>query len=84
MELIVDGGGEKVKVLLREHRPQYVPDPFRSENFYYNKEEDYCVCPMGQHMTRTGTSHKKSASGYVSNRATYTAHICQGEDGICV
>ena len=21
-----------------EHRPQYVPDPFRSENFYYNKK----------------------------------------------
>ena len=36
-----------------EHHPQYVPDPFRSENFYYNKKEDYCVCPMGQHMTRT-------------------------------
>ena len=61
-----------------EHRPQYVPDPFRSENFYYNKEEDYCVCPMGQHMTRTGTSHKTSASGYVSNRATYTAQNCEG------
>ena len=61
-----------------EHRPQYVPDPFRSENFYYNKEEDYCVCPMGQHMARTGTSHKTSASGYVSNRATYTAQNCKG------
>ena len=61
-----------------EHRPQYVPDPFRSENFYYNKEEDYCVCPMGQHMARTGTSHKTSASGYVSNRATYTAQNCEG------
>ena len=61
-----------------EHRPQYVPDPFRSENFYYNKKEDYCVCPMGQHMTRTGTSHKTSASGYVSNRATYTAQNCEG------
>ena len=33
---------------------------------------------MGQHMTRTGTSHKKSASGYVSNRATYTAQNCKG------
>ena len=61
-----------------EHRPQYVPDPFRSENFYYNKEEDYCVCPMGQHMARTGTSHKASASGYVSNRTTYTAQNCEG------
>ena len=42
-----------------------VPDPFRSENFYYNKEEDYCVCPMGQHMARTGTSHKTSAPNCV-------------------
>lgn len=61
-----------------EHRPQYTPDPFRSENFYYNKEHDYCVCPMGQHMTRTGTSHKESASGYVSEKATYTAQNCRG------
>lgn len=61
-----------------EHRPRYAPDPFRSENFYYNKEEDYCVCPMGQHMVRTGTSHKTSASGYVSERATYTAQNCKG------
>lgn len=29
-------------------------------------------------MARTGTSHKKSASGYVSNRATYTAQNCKG------
>ena len=61
-----------------EHRPRYTPDPFRSENFYYNKEHDYCVCPMGQHMTRTGSSSKKSASGYVSQRATYTAQNCRG------
>ena len=28
-----------------EQRPRYVQDPFRSENFYYNEKEDYCVCP---------------------------------------
>ena len=61
-----------------EHRPRYTPDPFRSENFYYNKEGDYCVCPMGQHMARTGSSGKKSASGFVSERATYTAQNCKG------
>ena len=22
-----------------EHRPQYVPEPFRSENFYFNEDE---------------------------------------------
>lgn len=29
-------------------------------------------------MTRTGSSNKKSASGYVSQRATYTAQNCRG------
>ena len=61
-----------------EHRPQYVPNPFRSENLYYNKDEDCCVCPMGQRMERTGTSHTKSSSGYVSDKATYTAQNCRG------
>ena len=61
-----------------EHRPRYTPDPFRSENFYYNKEHDYCVCPIGQHMTRTGNSSKKSASGYILQRVTCTAHNCRG------
>ena len=61
-----------------EHRPQYVPNPFISENFYYNKDEDYCVCPMGQHMTRIGTSHKTSTNGYISERATYMAQNCKG------
>lgn len=29
-----------------QHRP-FREDPFRQENLYYNKEEDYYVCPMG-------------------------------------
>ena len=23
------------------------PDPFKAENFYYNEEHDFCICPMG-------------------------------------
>ena len=61
-----------------EHRPRYTPDPFRSENFYYNKEEDYCVCPMGQHMTRIGSNRKTSANGYVSEKAKYATQNCKG------
>lgn len=29
----------------KEQRPRYVADPFRQESFYYNREEDYYVCP---------------------------------------
>ena len=33
---------------------------------------------MGQHMTRIGTSHKKTASGYRSENARYRAQNCKG------
>ena len=43
-----------------EQRPRYKPNPFHHDNFHYNTAEDYYVCLMGQHMTRTGTSLKDS------------------------
>ena len=33
-----------------EQRPRYKPNPFHHDNFHYNTDEDYYVCPMGQHM----------------------------------
>ncbi len=61
-----------------EQRPRYKPNPFHHENFHYNAAEDYYVCPMGQHMTRIGTSHTKTASGYRSESARYRAQNCKG------
>ena len=61
-----------------EQRPRYKPNPFHHDNFYYNVAEDYYVCPMGQHMTRVGTSHSKTASGYCSENARYRAQNCKG------
>ena len=42
-------------------------NPFKQENLYYNKEKDYYVCPMGQHMKRTGVRHYKTESGKTTN-----------------
>lgn len=61
-----------------EQRPRYTPNPFHHDNFHYNADEDYYVCPMGQHMTRIGTSHSKTASGYRSENARYRAQNCKG------
>lgn len=61
-----------------EQRPRYVQDHFRSENFYYNEKEDYCVCPMGQHMNRIGQRRVKTESGYISERHRYQAQNCNG------
>ena len=61
-----------------EQRPRYKPNPFHHDNFHYNADEDYYVCPMGQHMTRIGTAHSKTASGYRSESARYRAQNCNG------
>ena len=61
-----------------EQRPRYKPNPFHNDNFPYNADEDYYVCPMGQHMTRIGTAHSKTASGYRSENARYRAQNCKG------
>ena len=61
-----------------EQRPRYKPNPFHHDSFHYNADEDYYVCPMGQRMTRIGTSHSKTASGYKSESARYRAQNCKG------
>lgn len=60
-----------------EQRPRYMPDPFHQASLYYNKEEDYYVCPMGQHMNLIGTVSGRTASGYITQSARYKAHNCK-------
>ena len=62
----------------REQRPRFKPDPFKAENFYYNPDGDYCICPMGQKMSRVGTRRSKTGSGYVSEIARYRSIRCEG------
>ena len=54
-----------------EHRMHHTPNPFSAEGMYYNKEKGFYVCPMGQHMERTGTKHGKTDSGYITESARY-------------
>ena len=62
----------------KEQQPKFKPDPFKSENFYYNKEHDYCICPMGQKMHRVDTQYTETKSGYVLETACYRAIRCEG------
>ena len=45
---------------------------------YYNAEENYYVCPMGQHMEHIGDVKSKSDLGYVSTVSKYRAQNCAG------
>ena len=63
------------------HKEQHKPfkeDVFNQANFYYNKDEDYYVCPMGQHMNPCGQRQTKSDSSYASVISLYRAQRCEG------
>ena len=60
-----------------QHRP-FREDAFRQENLYYNEQEDYYVCPMGQHMTHIGRHQTTNGNGYTSTIDKYRAQNCEG------
>jgi hypothetical protein len=62
----------------KEQHPHYKPNPFQSESLYYNADEDYYVCPMGQHMEFVDTAKRENDSGYVSTVYRYRAQRCEG------
>lgn len=62
----------------REQRPRYRPDTFYPQSLYYNKEQDYYVCPMGQHMNKIGVKRGKTESGYTTESIRYKAARCEG------
>jgi len=61
-----------------EQKKKYRNNAFIAQNLFYNREKDYFVCPMGQHMEKVGTSTRTSESGYVSNTTFYQARNCNG------
>ena len=78
----MDGNGTeafvKYNYFHKEQKPRYKPNPFHPESLYYNKREDYYVCPMGQHMNRIGMKRGKTGSGYVTESICYQAARCEG------
>jgi hypothetical protein len=62
----------------QEQRKAVVNDPFRTENLYYNDEQDYFICPMGQHLTYRYTAKNMSKNGFQSSTRIYQAQRCHG------
>ena len=51
---------------------------FATQNLYYNSDQDYYVCPMGQHLTYRYTKKIKSRLGYESTAKVYQAQNSEG------
>jgi len=62
----------------KENTKKFKSNGFLVQNLYYNKEQDYYVCPIGQHMEKVGNTTRKSESGFVSHLSVYMAKNCNG------
>jgi len=52
--------------------------PFAPDKLYYNKNEDYYVCPMGQHMENKGSHIRTTTTGFKQHITQYQAKNCSG------
>ena len=68
----------KYPLFHKEQTKSFKDDAFHAQNLCYNKEEDYYVCPAGQHMNNARSYGRTSSSGYVSHVTVYEAENCVG------
>ena len=54
-----------------------VPD-FHQDKLYYNEQEDFFVCPMGQRMNKIGIKKTTNERGFTQEIHLYQAQNCQG------
>ena len=71
-------GYVKYTLFHTELKRKTLKNPFLPEHLHYNAEEDYFVCPMGQHMTYVGDKVRTSDLGYKSFSKLYRARNCEG------
>jgi transposase len=61
-----------------EQRRGYRNNPFRVSNLFYNPDDDFYVCPMGQKMKFVRQEKRYTASGYQQTVSVYRASRCEG------
>lgn len=62
----------------KEQKRTQKQNPFLVLNLYYNGDQDYYVCPMGQKLEHMGKGRRKSTNGFISEVDYYQAKRCQG------
>lgn len=60
----------------KEQKRAWKKNPFAVQNLFYNKDKDFFICPMGQHMINIGQKKNKSDLGYISTITRYQAQNC--------
>lgn len=51
---------------------------FHPQNLFYNSEQDFFVCPMGQKMIKIYNKNSKTTTGFKQQHSVYQAINCNG------
>lgn len=62
----------------KEQKKKWQSDISKSDNLYYNKENDCFYCPMGQAMPKIYDSTTITKTGYKQKTSKYRAQNCNG------
>ena len=68
----------KYNMFHAEDKRKMKNNPFLVRNLYYNAEDNYYVCPRGQHLEHIGDELSTSELGFVSTISKYRAQNCTG------
>ena len=71
-------GYVKYNYFHKEQKKKFKNNPFLKQNLFYNAEQDFYVCPMGQRMEKVRTGKRISSNGYESQVTYYQAKRCEG------
>ena len=66
----------KYNMFHKEMKRKFLKNPFHQSNMFYNEEQDFYVCPMGQHMEHVTDKKTVSDLGYESRTSVYRAANC--------
>ena len=71
-------GYVKYNYFHKEQKSAFQKNPFLVQNLFYNSQQDFYVCPMGQRMENIGLGKRTSSNGYESQVTHYQAKNCNG------
>ena len=68
----------KYNMFHKEQKRNYKTNAFLQQNLFYNREKNYYVCPLGQHLSFIREEKRKSEAGHISRVSVYKAAGCMG------
>ena len=68
----------KYNLFHKEMKRKFLKNPFHKANMFYNQEQDFYICQMGQRIEHVADKKTVSDLGYVSHTSLYKTANCSG------